>query len=146
MAYCVFNLDSCVLWFNRYGLHERTKKFVKIHGCFVHIVPRRSTNSSYYGFIATGEGINYYSMLKLEVLLSVHQTYTRIKLHVPIDWLCNCYLAFKCAYMYLCSRATFPSKSDNSAIHFILLIPVHLTDTSSSYPDVHLVTSRVQYI
>ena len=76
MAYCVFNLDSCVLWFNRYGLHERTKKFVKIHGCFVHVVPQRSTNSSYYGFIATGEGINYYSMLKLEVLLSVHQTYT----------------------------------------------------------------------
>ena len=67
MAYCVFNLDGWVLWFNRYGLHERTKKFVKIHGYFVHVVPLWSTNSSYYGFITTGEGINYYSMLKLEV-------------------------------------------------------------------------------
>lgn len=134
MAYCVFNLDSCVLWFNRYGLHERTKKFVKIHGCFVHVVPQRSTNSSYYGFIATGEGINYYSMLKLEVLLSVHQTYTRIKLHVPIDWLCNCYLAFKCAYTYLCvqerpsrARATIVLYILSYWYQFILLIPVHLT-------------------
>ena len=78
MAYCVFNLDGWVLWFNRYGLHERTKKFVKIHGYFVHVVPLWSTNSSYYGFITTGEGINY-------VLLSVHQTYIRIKLRVSVD-------------------------------------------------------------